>query len=176
MSQRPNMLVLAGGALFLLPMVVLFAVSFGNDPKALPSVLTNQPAPLFNLEDTEGEPVSLEGLRGTPVVINFWSTWCGPCKQEHGLLLEGAKRYPDVQFLGVIYADSVNKVRRYLQEKGSGYPHLLDPTGRTAIEYGVGGVPETYFVDTSGTVVYKQVGPLNVPILQFWLDQLRGTP
>jgi len=176
MSGRPNLLVLGVGALFLVPMVLLFAVSFGNDPRAVPSVLEGQTAPSFDLIDLDGQPISLDDLAGSPVVVNFWSTWCGPCKLEHGLLTQAAIRYPNVQFIGVVYSDTEEKVRRYLEKEGTSYPHLLDPGGRTAIDYGVAGVPETYFIDPSGVIHHKQVGPLNGPLIQRLLSAVGGSP
>lgn len=174
MSQgRPNFVVLVIGALVLIPMVALFAVSFGNDPRAIPSMLEDQPAPAFDLVDLDGNAVTLADLRGKPAVLNFWSTWCGPCKLEHGLLIEAARRYPDVQFLGIVYADEESKVRRYLKKEGTAYPHLMDPDGRAAIDYGVAGVPESYFINPNGIIVHKQVGPVTVPLIQDLLGSLQ---
>ena len=173
-SGKVNRAILIGGAALVLPMLGLFAASFGNDPHAVPSVLEGTPAPAFSLTDLDGKSWSSEALVGTPMVLNFWSTWCGPCKAEHGVLQAAARRYTDVKFLGVIYSDEPEACERYLQRAGTSYEHLVDPDGRTAIDYGVAGVPETYFIDAAGTIVHKQVGPVNGPLLQSLLAKIRG--
>jgi cytochrome c biogenesis protein CcmG/thiol:disulfide interchange protein DsbE len=168
-----NPVVLGIGALIVLPMLALFWVSFGNDPHALPSVLEGKPAPAFELRDLDGNAVSLASLQGSPVVLNFWSTWCGPCKEEHPILLSAARNNPEVKFFGVIYADDPEKAGRYLKTAGTSYPHLVDETGHAAITYGVAGVPETFFIDAAGRIVHKQVGPVNGQMLAMMLGRLK---
>lgn len=167
MSQpRVNNVVLVAGMAVIIPLLILFAVSFGNDPHAVPSVLGGQPAPAFTLTTLDGDQVDFKTLAGTPVVLNFWSTWCGPCKAEHSILQEGQRRHPEVTFLGVIYNDEAAACKRYLDRVGTTYQHLDDPNGRVAIDYGVAGVPETFFIDPGGTIVHKQAGPVSWPVLQ----------
>lgn len=172
-AARVNGWVLGVGLALVVPLVVLFAASFGNDPRAVPSVLERTPAPVFKLVDLEGRTWDLAELRGRPVVVNFWSTWCLPCKQEHALLQEAARRWPEVQFLGVIYADEPDKCRRYLASAGTAYQHLVDPEGRTAIDFGVAGVPETFFIDRQGIVIHKQIGPVTPNVLGGLLTRLQ---
>lgn len=174
--RRVNRWVLGVGALLGLALVALFAGSFGNDPRAVPSVLESKPAPTFRLVDLDGRAWSLDELRGTPVVLNFWSTWCLPCKQEHALLQDAARRWPEVRFLGVIYDDTPEKCRDYLVRAGTAYAHLIDDGGRTAIDYGVAGVPETFFISSSGTIVHKQIGPLSRTTLPPLLQRLTEAP
>ncbi|MFT4627067.1 MAG: cytochrome c biogenesis protein CcmG/thiol:disulfide interchange protein DsbE [Myxococcota bacterium] len=175
-ASRPkiNVWVLALGLALVLPLVALLASGFGTNPMAIRSQLVDRSAPDFQLVDLEGVPVRLSELVGQPVVLNFWSTWCGPCKYEHPMLLRAASANPDVRFFGVIYQDEPSKIRRYLMQQGTAYPHLEDPGGRVAIDYGVTGVPETYFIDRHGIVVHKQNGPLDPTILQAWLAALRS--
>lgn len=175
MSSRAtglNWKVLLAGLLVVLPLVAILASGFGNDPHALPSMLEGREAPVFALEDLDGNPYALPALKGEPVVLNFWSTWCGPCKYEHPLLLQAQSAYPQVKFLGVIYSDTEPKVRRYLAQAGANYPHLLDPGNKTAIDYGVAGVPETFFIDRNGVIVHKQVGPLTPDVLRSKLEEI----
>lgn len=158
-----NRKVLLAGLLVVLPILVVLVMNLGRDPHVIRSPLVGQPAPSFELRPVGGgPPVSLASLKGRPVVVNFWSTWCMPCLEEHAALAAGARRYaPQVEFLGVVYEDEEAKVASFLKQRGAAYPSFMDEGGRMAIAYGVGGVPETYFIDASGTVVSKYAGPLN---------------
>ncbi len=156
-------------------LTAMLATGFGKDPKALPSVLEGREAPGYELQTLDGEIIRMEDLRGSPVVINFWATWCRPCMQEHPILLEAAERYQPrgVIFCGVAYADDEDKVRAYLERHGSAYPNALDATDRTAIDYGVGGVPETFFIDREGKIVRKISGPVDQVTMQGTLEELQ---
>lgn len=171
--RGPDLRILAVGALLLLPLLVLFARSFGNDPRAVPRALEGRPAPEFVLTTLDGaREVKLADFAGKPVVVNFWSTWCGPCKIEHPLLVQAPALHPGVTFLGVLYSDEPEKAEDYLRRAGSGFPHLADPGGRVAIDFGVSGVPETYFIRRDGQIVYKHAGPLSPEVLDHWVRQL----
>lgn len=170
--MKVNRGVLIGGLLIVALIIAILASGFGKNPRAVPSVMEARPAPTFRLTDVEGQKWDLEQLKGQVVVLNFWSTWCLPCKQEHPLLLQAAKAYPDVKWLGVIYQDTPEKVKPYLAQKGSAFPHLVDPGGTIAIDYGVAGVPETFFIDRNGTIVLKHVGPLSQDVIASTLDPL----
>jgi len=169
-----NWKVLIAGLVPIIALVAVLANGFGKDPKALPSMLDGKPAPGFTLYDLDGAEVKLEDFKGSPVVVNFWATWCQPCAVEHPILLQSAELYGPrgVQFLGVVYGDEEAKVRGYLKRHGSAYPTLQDPGQRTAIDYGVGGVPETFFVDREGTIVRKHAGPLSFNIISEVLEEL----
>lgn len=163
MNQRqPNWAVLIGAAVIAVPLFIVLVMSFGRDPRAVPDMLTGTPAPTFELVDLDGNPHALADHIGKrPVVLNFWATWCLPCKQEHPILLRAPSRWPDVAFYGVVYNDEAQKTKRYLERAGASFPHLVDPDGAVAIDLGVTGVPETYFIDPSGTILYKHKGPLS---------------
>ena len=170
----PNLWILVAGVVLIAPMLLLFNASFGNDPRAVPFLMEGQPAPEFSLQTLDGDTITLKSLRGKPAIINFWSTWCGPCKQEHPVLLRAPQRYPGVTFLGVVYQDEPDKVRSYLRAVGGSYQHLIDPNGHTAVLYGVAGVPETYFIDANGVIIYKQIGPVDDRMLQQLVTQMLG--
>ncbi len=148
-----------------LPAVALLYFSLTRNPRDLPSALLGRAAPDFELVGLEGEKVSLSRLKGQPVVLNFWSTWCGPCLGEHRLIQQAIRRSEKVRFLAILYEDTPENASRFLKEYGKGAPVLLDPDLRTAINYGVSGVPETFFIDANGIVVDKQAGMLTAEIL-----------
>ncbi|MBI2567611.1 MAG: redoxin domain-containing protein [Candidatus Schekmanbacteria bacterium] len=159
-----NWKVLAGTLPFVIGLIVLLASGFGKDPFALPMAMVGKPAPRFILQTLDGKrEVDLAALKGKTVVVNFWATWCVPCWQEHAALQDAAKRHDpaEVVFLGVVYEDSRDEAQEYLQKKGSAYENLFDPGTRAAISYGVGGVPESYFVSPGGMIVEKFNGPLD---------------
>ena len=172
--MKVNVPVLIGGLLVTALLVAMLASGFGNDPRAVPKALEGRTAPAFTLATTDGDTVTLAELRGKPVILNFWSTWCQPCRLEHPLLLTAPAAFPDVVFLGVVYADEPAKVTAYLKSDGQAYAHLIDPGGRVAIDYGVAGVPETYFVDVNGRVVHKAAGPISPALLETLVPKMRN--
>jgi len=167
--------ILIGGLLSATAIVLLLAMGFNyrQSNRRVSSALIHNSAPNFSLQDLEGATVTLSELRGRPVVINFWSTWCIPCKQEHPVLQRFASQNRDITFLGVVYQDERAKVLRYLQQKGSTYRNLFDPTGSTSVDYAVTGVPETYFIDANGVIQHKTIAALNPMELQRRLQDLR---
>ena len=148
-------------------LVGVLLLNLGRDPHSIRSPLVGRPAPPFALAPVGGgAPVTSESLRGRPLVLNFWATWCAPCLEEHETLQRaGASLGGDVQFLGVVYEDEEDRVKAFQQRYGSTYPSLLDPDGKAAIAYGVAGVPETYFVDADGVIRAKYAFPLNAETL-----------
>lgn len=163
-----NRTVLFVGAFIAAALVLILAFAFRKDPLAIDSPLIGHAAPPFALREVgTGQTINLAQLRGRPVVLNFWATWCGPCYEEHPTLVANARAMqPGVQFLGVVFQDTEEKIQKFLNERGRAYPTVVDDAGKTAIAYGVGGVPETFFLDSSGTIVAKFSGPLNDQQLQ----------
>lgn len=173
--SRINKRVLVVGAAIVLPLIAVLVANLGRDPHMVRSPLVGRPAPAFALPPVGGGSlVRLESLRGKPVVINFWATWCVPCFEEHAALNAAARGLRDVQFLGVIYEDEEPRTEAFLKEKGNAYPSLMDPEGRTAIAYGVFGVPETFFIDAEGRIVEKYVGPLQRSTIAELVARARG--
>lgn len=151
---------------------LLVALGFGltRDARVLPAVSVSKPAPQFDLRSLEGKRVRLSDLKGKPMIVNFWASWCSECRKEHPLIMAAHDRFGDrIAFLGVVFQDSPENARGFLREMGDvavgSYPNLLDPGSRTAIDYGVYGVPETFFVDRNGIVVGKRVGRLTQDLL-----------
>ena len=168
-----NRRVLAGGTTAVVPLVAFLALGLRHDPKVIDSPLLGKPAPGFSLLDLEGRESRLHELRGTPLVLNFWATWCGPCVVEHPLLRVAAKRYAGrVRFLGVIYHDQPGEIREFVRRRGSWGPSLIDPGSSVAIAYGVYGAPETYFIDAEGLITAKVTGALAPEVLFANVEEL----
>ncbi len=163
----------AGGALVI---TALLAYGMTKDPGEIPSPLPGKAAPAFSLQVmNQPETVELAKLRGQVVVLNFWASWCLNCRDEHPVLTLVSQQYQgkDVKFFGVIYNDSPENAEQWIMEMGGQpYPALVDPNSRTAIDYGLYGVPETFFISKSGRVAHKQIGPATPEILHEWIDKL----
>jgi cytochrome c biogenesis protein CcmG, thiol:disulfide interchange protein DsbE len=162
-------------------LVALLTVAAGlllrYGPRTYPLLHGGAPAPPFRLTSTAGESLSLAELRGKPVVLVFWATWCPPCREEYPLLQSAAKAYADsVQFVGVASQDSAEEVARFVALHGSVFPHLLDSDGEVANAYGLSGIPETYFIDAKGLLRDRHLGPLDADGLQASLQALLEPP
>jgi cytochrome c biogenesis protein CcmG/thiol:disulfide interchange protein DsbE len=93
--------------------------------------------------------------------LNFWASWCAPCQLEHPTLTRAAQRYGnEAHFFGVVFEDTVENARNFARQTDPSFPQLVDPQSRMAVDYGVSGVPETYFIDAEGIIRDKAVGPL----------------
>jgi cytochrome c biogenesis protein CcmG/thiol:disulfide interchange protein DsbE len=161
---------------FFLPLIitvslgVLFLVALrSGDPSRLPSVLIGKPVPEFDLPAVEGIAQtgkttpgfsSADLATGEVSIVNVWASWCGPCIQEHPLLVD-LKEQHGLRLMGINYKDEPEAAQRFLTRLGNPFDALgADTSGRVAIDWGVYGVPETYVVDGKGEIVYKHVGPL----------------
>jgi len=171
-----NRKVLIAGLVLVAPLVAVLLIGLGRDPRVVRSPLVGREAPPFALRPVGGgAPVSLASLRGKPVVVNFWATWCVPCIEEHGVLGSGARSWEGrAHFLGVVYQDEENSIADFLRRQGSAYPTLVDEGGKTAIAFGVYGVPETFFISPDGVVVEKSMGPLDAAALSANLQKALG--
>lgn len=143
--------------------VALLATGLARDPSASRSPLVGRPAPAFRLPGLGGAPVSLAGLRGQVVVVNFWASWCTECHTEQAALNSTWDRFRDsgVVVLGVDFQDSSDDARDYLARAGISYPTVVDGRSRTALAYGLRGIPETFVIDARGRVVDRVIGPVD---------------
>lgn len=148
----------------------------GSDPTLVDSPLIGTKAAAAVLPPLEGggSPVRLRDLRGQVVVVNFWASWCVECRREHPDLMAAADAYSGagVVFLGVDFQDQRSAAIAFLDELGRGrnIRYVTDPGSRAAVDFGVFGVPETFVIDRSGTIVSKITGRSSLPLLSGVLD------
>jgi cytochrome c biogenesis protein CcmG/thiol:disulfide interchange protein DsbE len=138
----------------------------GRDKETLPSPLIGKTAPVFELTrlDDPAQTFSNSELAGKPYVLNVWGSWCVGCRQEHGALLEIARR-GEVPIVGLNYNDERESALNWLQQLGNPYAvNAFDGEGRVAIDWGVYGAPETFLVGANGKVIKKHVAPITVDI------------
>lgn len=135
-------------------------------------------APNFRLELPGGGTLSIEGLRGRVVMLDFWASWCQPCRDEAPVLAQVYREYRgrDVEFVGINLWDSPGDAELFLQEQGHEYPNGIDAEGKIAISYGVRGIPEKFFITSDGLVARKFTGPMNPDLLRRILDALLSEP
>ena len=153
--------------LVLFGLIALFIFGLQNDPRLVPSPFIDQPVPEFTLPrlDSPDSLVKSVDLKGETALINIWATWCIPCRQEHPLLMDLAKK-SDVKIYGLNYKDISSDAVVWLAQLGDPYDLILvDEDGRAGIDLGVYGVPETFVVDRDGIIRYKHIGPLNGEVL-----------
>lgn len=169
--------VVIGAGLVVVVLGVVFAGRFGSDPTVTASPLIGSSAPEVTIASFDGEGViDMSDYRGDIVVVNFWASWCLGCRQEHAALVAAADQYRDlgVTFIGINYQDGAGPAAAFLDDLGRGdsYVYATDEGSRTAFEFGVLGLPETFFVDRDGTVVAKVSGPVSYELLTKTLDAI----
>jgi cytochrome c biogenesis protein CcmG/thiol:disulfide interchange protein DsbE len=169
-----NRIPLVIGSIIGIPLLVFLALGFQHNPDVIPSPLIGKPAPGFRLDSFEGESIDVEALRGSPAVLNFWASWCRPCVIEHPLLTAAAREYAGrVHFVGIVPPeDTAEAVDGFTSRFGAWGPTFHDHDGRVSIAYGVFKLPETYFLDSDGNIVYKHAGPLDPKTIQTTLESL----
>ena len=173
--RRGRWLIVAAVLVVIGLLTSLFAFGLSRDPGIVRSALIGRPAPDFDLGAMDGSGrVRLSGLRGQVVVVNFWASWCADCRIEHPALVAAWQRYQDrgMVMLGITFNDQPSASRAYLRQQGGGWPMLEDPTSRTAIAFGVYGVPETFVIGPDGVVRYKQIGAVDYGTLSDQISRL----
>ncbi|MCL5022496.1 MAG: TlpA family protein disulfide reductase [Nitrospirae bacterium] len=133
-----------------------------REKAALPRAITGLNAPELAVSDVTGKPLSLSDLKGSVVFVNFWATWCDPCREEMPSLQKLYNRFRDqkgFRMVTILYRDDYGKAAEYLKKNGFDFPVFVDNRRTTARSYGVTGVPETYIVDKNGVLKDKVIGP-----------------
>jgi len=157
------------------PVILLLAYGFRTDPKAIPSPLVQKPAPEFRLTAYGGGDISLAALKGKPVVLNFWASWCYPACYEEAPLLEATwRKFRDqgLMVIGVDIQDKEANAQEFIRRFGFTFPNVPDPGSKVSIDFGVYGVPETFFVDRHGRIAYKHVGALTPALMEAQVQAL----
>jgi cytochrome c biogenesis protein CcmG/thiol:disulfide interchange protein DsbE len=147
----------------LVALIAVFAFSLNRDPSLVQSALIDKPAPQFTLRAVDGLSVpgfDTAALTGEVTVVNVFASWCIPCRDEHPVL-EALKQQTGIRLFGMNQKDAAQNAAAFLAELGNPYDAIgADSNGRTSIDWGVYGVPETFIVDAKGVIRFKHVGPL----------------
>ncbi len=167
-------IVLIPTILFVVVAILFYERLQSGDPSKLPSALLDKSVPDFSLPPLEGlkeNGKQLPGFStadlktGQVAVVNIWASWCVPCRQEHPFLIK-LKQQTSVRLFGLNYKDKKANANRFLNQLGNPYDAVgVDPKGRTSIDWGVYGIPETFVVDGEGVIRFKYVGPINQALL-----------
>jgi cytochrome c biogenesis protein CcmG, thiol:disulfide interchange protein DsbE len=162
-----------------LPVLALLAYGFRVSPRDIRSPLLERPAPAFALTALDGAPISLSAYRGQIVVVNFWASWCYPaCYEEAPVLEQNWRAYRErgVVVLGIAIQDTRAAMEKFIRDFGLTFPNAPDPSGKVSVDYGVYGVPETFFVDRQGRIRLKHVSAVTDAVFRQTVDRLLAEP
>jgi cytochrome c biogenesis protein CcmG/thiol:disulfide interchange protein DsbE len=151
----------------IIPLLWLLAFGFSRDSRYINSPLLAKQATPFTLKLFHGGEVRLSDLRGKAVFLNFWASWCPPCRAE-ARDLEAAwqeLKHHNMVFIGVALQDTDENSRAFLEEFNVSYPNGRDESGKIAVDYGVWGIPESFFIDPQGRITYKHVGAIRAAMV-----------
>jgi len=153
--------------LIIVPILALLAYGFTRDSRYITSPLIAKPAAPFTLTMFDSKKVTLEDLRGKAVFLNFWASWCPPCREEAKDLEAAWQKIKDknMVFVGVALQDTDENSREFLKEFNVTYPNGKDESGKIAVDYGTWGIPESFFIDPQGRITYKHVGGIRAALV-----------
>jgi cytochrome c biogenesis protein CcmG/thiol:disulfide interchange protein DsbE len=153
-----------------------------SNPNKIPSALLNKPAKDFTVEwlqgqeflNEAGDTLDLADLKGRPVILNFWASWCFSCRHEARDFEQFWQKYQDTDLVvaGIAIQDTATAAKDFARQYGKTYVLGLDPEGRVAIDYGVTGVPETFVINRQGEIVHKEAGPVNTKMLKEYAQMI----
>lgn len=175
--KHPTRWITAGAGIAALLLVVVLVIAVGGREEQSGGRILGQSAPAFDLPTLGGGSVSADSLAGRAYVVNFWNSWCRPCRQEHPALAEFYERHrdePDFEMVGIVRDDDEGAVREYVKAEGVEWKVALDPGNHAALAFGTTGQPETFVVGPDGVVTGVQIGPVSVDRLEQMLAEARG--
>lgn len=155
------------------PVLGLLVFGFKRDARYINSPLIAKEAAPFTLKLFDGGQLALKDLRGKAVFLNFWASWCPPCREEARDLEAAWQKVKDknLVFLGIALQDQERNLRAFLKEFNVTYPNGLDETGKIAVDYGTWGIPESFFIDPQGRITYKHVGGIRAALVIAKLEE-----
>ena len=157
-----------------LVLCVFLGIGLGLNPREVPSPLIDKPAPAFSLPrlDDAQKTLSRDDMLGKVWLLNVWASWCAPCREEHPLVIDLAKRQV-VPVYGLNYKDTRAAASNWLARLGNPYQATaFDQDGRVGIDFGVYAVPETFIIDQQGTIRFKHIGPLTPQVVREQIEPL----
>ena len=164
--------------LVILLIICIFSLTYllsGKDPNKPPSALLNKDVPIFESSSLYNakDIIKTKDIKNKKTLINFFASWCSPCKIEHPLFFEIKKKYPELFMLGFNHKDPTSDAKKYLEDDGNPYDFVgVDSDGLIALEFGVFGLPETYLINEDGMIIYKYMGPITKDILKNEIEPL----
>jgi cytochrome c biogenesis protein CcmG/thiol:disulfide interchange protein DsbE len=188
--SRSTLVALLGiGGAALLGLIFVLFIPLGSPPATQPGASTDglvvgghpllgKPAPEIDLATLDGERVKLSQLRGRPVLINFWATWCPPCREEFPLMVEAYADHADdgLEVLGILHDDLPDGARRFAADMGATWPILEDPEDLAHADFVVRGLPTSYFIDRDGIVRAFSLGGFSEEGLAAQLETILPSP
>ena len=177
-ASRLSRTIRLGIVVVIAALVVVLLLAFRRDPHDIRTGTVGKPAAAFTLQKLDGSgALALDDAKGKITIVNFFASWCVPCKEENPALVRVYERYRasrDVVFLGVLYQDSRDSGLAYVNDNGVVWPTASDDDGRVAFAYGVFGIPETYFIDATGVIQGRHIGPIDETTLTNAIETLRA--
>ena len=160
-----------------LPLLTVFCISIFSliyllqkkDPNKPPSALLNENVPIVKIPNLfdENKFLTNKDFKEKFILINFFASWCSPCKVEHPFFFTIKENQPSLLIIGINYKDSMSKALQYLKDDGNPYDYVgLDKKGLIGLEFGVFGLPETFLINKGGKIIYKHLGPLDISIIE----------